>query len=406
MPETHDLDVRIRELVARAVAEAPSPPELDPVIVPLAEPARDHRRWWFGGAATLLAAAALVVAFVLVGNSDESVNTPATEPTVAPTTPGTPAPTTIPPTTIPPTTTTTAPPPAAGARGVLTAGPDGVVEHLGAESRTLTAEAMVMALDAGDGRVIVQRQSGDGAGQGWTDEDTVPLVLGDGGSLTPLFDTADWDGGVVLHDVEVVDGRRQLLFTLQVAINVNPEAADETLYVVDLDTQDRIEVAAAIGGWESGTGRLHLATNGLIVGEHGVGATTEPLVLAVPGSPAEALLSTPSSAPLGWEPSSDCADCQRAYTIAPDGRSVAWLEGDELVTAEIDGLVAGPEQRYRLDPAVPTANVRDLDFDGSRFVLSYWLTDPLPAPVMLPRDDPSAPPTALEGTTAALGPAG
>ena len=34
-----------------------------------------------------------------------------------------------------------------------------------------------MALDAGDGRIIVQRQNGDGAGQGWTDADTVPLVL-------------------------------------------------------------------------------------------------------------------------------------------------------------------------------------------------------------------------------------
>ena len=79
------------------------------------------------------------------------------------------------------------------------------------------------------------------------------------GSLTELFGTADWDGGVVLHDIEVVDGRRLLLFSLQVAMNVNPDDADETLYVVDLDAEERTVVAARIGGWEFGTGRLHLA---------------------------------------------------------------------------------------------------------------------------------------------------
>ena len=69
MPETRDLDDRIRELVARAVAEAPAPPVLDPATVPLAEPAPDHRRWWIGGGATLLTAAALITAFVLVGGT-------------------------------------------------------------------------------------------------------------------------------------------------------------------------------------------------------------------------------------------------------------------------------------------------------------------------------------------------
>ena len=345
-----------------------------------------------GGGAAVLAAAGLVTAFVLVGDSDESVSTPATDPTPVPTTtPTTPAP-------------TTTPPQAADAGVVLTAGPEGVVEHRGATSRSLSTEPMEIALDAWDGRVIVQRRGGDGTGRGWTDADTVPLVLGADGSLTELLGTADWDGGVVLHDVEVVDGRRLLLYSLQIAME-DPAAANETLYVVDIDTQDRTEVATAIFGWEpGGTGRLHLATNGLIVGEYTDVATAGPAVVAVPGSPAEALLAVPSSAPLGWDPSSDCADCQRAYTVAPDGRSVAWLEGDELVTAEIDGLDAGNEQRYPLDPGVPTANVRDLDFNGSTFVVSYWLTDPLPSPVVLPADFPSAPPTTLEGQAATLAP--
>ena len=103
MPETRDLDDRIRELVALAVADAPAPPELDPASVPLAEPAPGHRRWWIGGGAALLAAAAVITAFVLVGDSDDSVSTPATDPTPAPTTtPATPAPTTTPPTPPPP----------------------------------------------------------------------------------------------------------------------------------------------------------------------------------------------------------------------------------------------------------------------------------------------------------------
>lgn len=408
MPENLDLDTRIRELVARAVADAPSPPDLDAPALPELEPAPDRHRWWIGGGAAILAAAALVTAFLLVGDTDDTVTTPATDATVTPTPVPTIAPTptgTVPPTTAQPTTTTTTPP-AVAPGAVLTAGRRGVVLHEGGEQRTLTTEPMVIALAAPDGGVIVQRHAGDGAGLGWSDADTAPLVLGDDGSLRPLFDTVDWDGGVVLHDVEIVDGRQLLLFSLQVAMNVNPENADETLYVVDLETQDRIEVAAGIGGWESGTGRLHLATTGLVVGERSSGPTTEPLVLAVPGSPAEALLASPSSAPLGWEASTDCADCQRAYTIAPDGGSVAWLEGDELVTAEIDGLVAGPEERHSLDSAVPTSNVRDLDFGGTGFVLSYWLTDPLPVPALLAADNPSAPPTSLEGQAATIAPGG
>ena len=252
----------------------------------------------------MLAAAALVTAFVLVGDSDDSVSTPATEPTGAPTTtPATPAPTTT--------------PPSADEPWSLTAGPEGVYANGGPLSGRLTGEPMVMALDAGDGRVIVQRRSGDGTGQGWTDADTVPLVLRADGSLSDLFGTADWDGGVVLHDIEVVEGRRLLLFSVQVAMS-DPEAADESLYVVDLETQERTEVAAGIGGWESGTGRLTLATTGLIVGEWSAEASSGIFIDDVPIPGFAASLPTPED--LGLEESyTDCADCPHGFTVTPDG---------------------------------------------------------------------------------------
>ena len=238
-----------------------------------------------------------------------------------------------------------------------------------------------MALDAGDGRVIVQRQRGDGTGQGWTDADTVPLVLG-AGRLADRRCSAPPTGTVASCSTtsrsSTVGG---CCCTASGGDEQTRRTADETSTSSISRRRSAREVAAGIGGWEFGTGRLHLATNGLIVGEWQQRADQGARSCwPCPARRPRRCCASPSSAPLGWEPSSDCSDCQRAYTVAPDGRSVAWLEGDELVTAEIDGLDAGPEQRHPLDPAVPTANVRDLDFNGSRFVLSYWPHRPRSAP--------------------------
>jgi hypothetical protein len=411
MPENLDLDTRIRELVARAVADAPSPPDIDPTALPELEPGSDRRRWWIGGGAAILAAAALVTALVLVGDTEDSVSTPGTEPTVAPTpvptvtVPTTAAPTTAAPTTAAPTTTTS--PPAVGPGAVLTAGPSGVVVHRGQRQRTLTSEPMVIALAAPDGRVIVQRHAGDGAGQGWGDADTAPLVLGDDGSLRPLFDTVDWDGGVVLHDVEVVDGRLLLLFSLQVAMNVNPENADETLYVIDLDSAERTEVAADVGGWEFGTSRLHLATTGLIVGEESAGASRGIFIDDVPIPGRASPLPTPAD--LGLEESyGDCSICPRTFTVSPDGRTIAWIDPADDGTANdlvVRSLDDGAESRSTLHEDVPATLLADIDVGADRYVLSFTnfgAEQPIPRPVTIPTDDPSAAPTVLTGTTATV----
>ena len=421
MPDLPDLDTRIRQLVARAVADAPPPPDLEPAAVVVAELHPNRRRWWIGGSAAILAAAALVATFVLVGDSGDTVTTPATVPTTpvpattspaapAPTSPAAPA-TTVPPattvapsTTSPPTTTSTTVPPGQGvARVVLTAGPAGVVERSGGGVRTLTTEPMVMALDAGDGRVIVQRRSGYG-GDLWDDAATVPLVLGADGSLSELFGTSDWDGAVELHDIEIVAGRRLLLYSLHVASG-NPELADETLYVVDLGTGERNEVAGGIGGWEFGTGRLHLATTGLIVGEAQSGPSTAIAIYAVPGSPATDA-GLPTYADLGLEEVYPDCDCPGEFTVAPDGETIAWVTGSagQLVGVSITALGAEAEPIADL----PDGLYSDVDLDDAGALVSYFDTTfgeaAPPVPVFVPFD--GSEPVSLDGVVATAGPAG
>jgi hypothetical protein len=367
-----DLDVRIRELVARAVADAPPAPELDPAVS-FTEPEPDHRRWWIGGGAAVLAAAAVAATFVLVAPGEDSVTTPGTLPPTQPTTPST---------TVPQASTTTSGPPTVIATGgVLTAGPDGVRQHLTNETRILTNEAMAIALEAGDGRILVQR--GDGA---------APLVLGPVGALTELFDTADWDGDVTLHDVEMVGpGRRLLLFSLR----TGDQATEvETLYVVDLDTMERTEVGP-IAGDEAGTHRLHLAATGLIVGEAFAEASHSILIAAVPGS-AAAASPLPTAGDLGLDESyRDCTDCPHAFTVTPDGRAIMWINsaGGMVVARTLTQPIADVEPLVD----VPDGRAIDLDVNDVSAVLSFS-GDPTPAPAVLPLDGGG--PLVLEGVAA------
>ncbi len=223
---------------------------------------------------------------------------------------------------MPPTTA----PPATPPQRVLTAGPDGVIAVTDGVAQTLTTESMVIALDAGDGRVIVQRQAGQPQGRPWTEADTVPLELAPDGNLLTLFGGADWDGATVLHDIEVVGGRRLLLYSSQ--SELVPQESNEDLYVADLDTGERTLVANGIGGWEFGTSRLHLATTGLIVGQHNFSPSWAPLFLAVPFSPADGNLPSPSD--VGLEDNyPDCAECPSAFTVSPDGLRLLWRSGLE-----------------------------------------------------------------------------
>jgi hypothetical protein len=406
-----DLDGRIRQLVARAVAEAPTPPDITRHEVTIEPHEPDRRRWWIGGGAALVAAAALVIVFVLAATGDDTtVHTPATQPRPGTTVLPAPQPTTprTSPGTIPatapatnPTSPPTRPPATTAETGVLTAGPEGVVEHGPDGERVLTTEPMAIAVHTGDGRVLVQR------GPGYVDPtiepaETVPLVVGDDGELTELFGTADWDGYVTMHDVEVVDGHRLLLFSLTVEPN-NPDARNETLYVVDLDTRERTRVDPELGGWEFGTGRLHLATTGLVVGESTSGVTRSLYVAAVPGS--EAAAGLPSPADVGLEEQySDCLDCPRAFTVAPDGRTLAWLDGDRrLVIRHLDGSVA-PE--FQLHEDVLPLLTADFDLGGTQLVISQPSGSGVRNPaIVIDLTQPESAPRSLGAPVATLGPA-
>lgn len=399
---TPDLDAQIRRLVARAVSDAPPAPDLEDPMYPDSH-ADLPRRWWFAGGAAVLAAAAAVVALLFVVTSDEdSVQTPVTQPTTATTALPTPAPTTVPETDPDPTAPSTTPgiepptppstppteppaepavPPIVTPGATLSAGPDGVVGHVGATRRRLTDEPAEMALTTTAGGVILQHRRGDGAAEGYTDAETVPLVVAPDGSVSELFDTSDWDGAVLLHDVEIVDGRELLLFSLQVGWQ-NPDSALETLYVVDLGSGERTEVGI-VGEWEAGTSRLHLATTGLIAGRAQAGARSSALFLAVPGSPA-ASQPVPTPGDLGLpEYETECR-CPIGFTVAPDATTFAWFEKYEpeqfeLVVRTIDGN----EQRSRVDGSVSASVADDIDFGTASMAINHTATgDPVMPPVI------------------------
>ena len=387
MPE-QDLDSRIRELVARAVADAPRAPELDPGVVPLHGHRRDPGRgWWVGAGAALVAAAAAITTVVLVADTDDRITTPNTQPSTGPSVPTVPTNTSAPP--APSTPTPTALPAASDVPTILTAGLDGVVERHGDEVRTLTTEPTAIALTAPDGRILVQQPAGEGVAP--------PLVLDPTtGSTTELLDTADWDGLVRMHDVELVGGRQLLLVSL-IRGSDQPDTSTEAIYVVDLATAGRTELHADVGSVRS---RLTMAPSGLVVGEVADDAGVSFLALAVPGSPAaqEAL---PTAEQLGLQatyPGCD-VECPRMYAVLPDGASFAWVEGFD--GAEVVLHAAGEQQQQRLPlPFQPQGSGLDVAADGS-FLLARSSSDV--RAVRVARDGSV---TELEGTIATAGPAG
>lgn len=302
--------------------------------------------------------------------------------------------------TSPPTASTTIPTtiPPVDATSFVTTGPVGVVRHDGTATTTLTSEPVATALQTGDGTVIVQRRAADFSGDESTYAATTPQVIGGDGSLSPLFGTVDWGGAVTLHDVETVAGSELLLYSVQVGM-VNPDAADETLFVVDLATQERTPIGQ-IGGWEWGTARLHLATTGLIVGQSSSGASVSVLIEAVPGSPAAAGL--PTAASLGLQDTYPDCDCPTMFTVTPDGAAVAWIDAGRIWRVPVSGGTPAALA------AVPKQLAVDLDVRDETALVSFYDStlgsgDP-PRPVLVPLDG-SAPLT-LEGVAAAFAPAG
>jgi hypothetical protein len=372
-----DLDARIRAMLGDAVGAAPAPPELDSAGLPTtAAPVvgldTARRRRWLGPAAAALTAAAAVVGLVHVTNrGTDTTVVPAsdvTEPagvaattTVAPdstvtTAVGTTVPdsatTTIAPdtTAVPQSTVTTMVVPDVPT-GLVTSGRDGVwiVDRDGPKVQWWN-EPAAFAVRSPDGSMIVQQHlRGDACTLDGicVAADSVPLRL-----VGPnAYPVVLWDylpgGWLRLHDVaRLLDGRVMALVEWQTTVEAGVETEPGRLYAVDVETGAAVVVIDRFGGWEEGSSRLHLAENGLIVGEYSSGVTRSFFSAVVPGGAPLATEPLPPAVlphPAGFD---DCGDCPGLYAIDRTGTVLAWIDGDDLV---IRSLATGTQRRVALE---------------------------------------------------------
>lgn len=320
-PDLHpsDLDDRIRALVARAVADAPEAPKVEPT---LSSPGT-HRRSWIGGGITLAAAAAAIIAVAtfVVDDDDRLVTTPATQPATIP---------------------SVAPSP----WRTVTAGPDGIVVTEGGREVRRIDEPAARALLAPDGTIVFQRRAGY---EPFSDPDeTIPQMVQADGSIVPYTESVD--GWYELHDIELVDGQQWLLVSMTAqAPNDSLTERATAIELSDFEPGEFGEVSLGqIGGDEFGTTRLHLARNGLVVGETSAdvpGGLFAGNLLGSPPPPLEPPM--PTLAALGLEGrTGDCALCPDLFTVTPDGSTVAWMEGQAIV---LHDLASGEQRRLSSD---------------------------------------------------------
>ena len=207
MPDLPDLDTRIRDLVARAVADAPAPPEIGtPRPDRRSHPTPDHRRWWIGGTAgpARRGRRRRHVRARRERHRDRDDTGDRAHDRRRPGAgaghdrAGDHA--------VPPTTSVSGPPPFEVTQPdvVATAGPAGLATvslTLGLECRWPDVPVDI-GLAVGDGRVVVL-PTGAAAPQVWTCD----------GPPSELFAVAD--GQVVLHDVAIVGDQPVLLYSVQ-----------------------------------------------------------------------------------------------------------------------------------------------------------------------------------------------
>ncbi|MEY2419290.1 MAG: hypothetical protein QOG90_1970 [Actinomycetota bacterium] len=377
----NQLDDRIRSLVTSAVRTAPDAPHIDFRDAP--SPVRRSvakRATAIGAAIVAAIAGALVInqgtGGVVVGGND--------------------------------TDTTAARVPAPSAEStIVTVGPNGVVERTGDDTRSVTSDPFTTALALDDGTFVAQRRSGPSISgrdsDTWPKSDTSVVRINASGHTTPLFDAVS--GFVTLHDFAIVEGRRLLLYS--VYDNDDPANPNEELYALDLDASTRPQDLGSVGGWEVGTSRLTLGSNGLIVGtSYGVCCSSGNFFAkAVPGAPAAAR-PLPKAEDFGLQNGyEDGCVCPTKFAVDPDGDAIYWLDpvdGGATMTV-VRAALADPLQHTqvapvaRLDPA--SMHIASIDADDDQFVVSFGATQP----PMLFTPDRSA---TLEGGLATLGPNG
>jgi hypothetical protein len=307
---TDDLDVRIRAVVADAVAAAPPPPDLGAEassrVAPVIALGAGRSRRWLAPAAAALTAAAAVVGLVFVVNRDaDTAVVPGTD-------------------VIAPDTVVTA-----GSDGVWVVGSDG-------QRTQWWDQPAASAVQASDGSLIIQRFAGgiypgDGSDTAWEPADTLPLRLA-GPNASPVLLSEDLPNGwYTLQDVATLrDGRRIALLTQRALAIVGAEASVGFVHAVDVRTGAIV--------YSTGTnpfnfaGRLHLSENGIIVAEWLAGDSPRLWSDVVPGDGSLARQGI-QRADVGLQDGypESCTDCPRMYAIDRTGAVLGWLEGDDLV---------------------------------------------------------------------------
>ena len=410
---TDDLDARIRAMLGDAVAAAPPPPDLDAdgrpaAVAPVVGLDAARRRRWLGPAAAVLTAAAAVVGLVLVVSRDTPSTVPATDvtlPAVTTTIGPESTVTTVIDTTVPDASTTTIAPdttavpqstvttmvvPAIPA-SVVTVGRDGVwvIGSDGTKVQWWNQPAAFAAMSP-DGSVIVQtHQRGDICTLDGTcaAADTAPLRVV-GPNAYPVVLSEELPGGWMrLHDVaRLLDGRVMALVEWQTTVDEGLYTEPGRLFAVDVQSGAVVTVSDAFGGWEEGSSRLHLAENGVIVGEYSSSITRSWFTAVVPGG-APLATEAPGATAVGLEPFyDDCADCPQLYAIDRTGTVVAWLHGDDLV---LRSLATGTQRRVALEGRGAGASDIDIalqvegDLGGPLLVVveHRWSYDERPAAV-------------------------
>ena len=231
-----------------------------------------------------------------------------------------------------PVPTTSEAPPTIGPGNVVTAGPDGVWEQAVDGWVQWTSEPMALAVKAPDGSMIMQRTTEFSTQDPGAYNESVPLTQAEPGApITNLFDLlgpgADPAAGWYrIHDAAVVDGRSLLLIERQAAETSGVETPNGALMTLDLDSGEFTTIADQFGGWEWGHSRMHLAENGLIIGESYSGVSRSYVGLSIGSVPA------PTPDQLMIEPEyGDCfQECPRLFSVSRDGSEIAWVQDDML----------------------------------------------------------------------------
>ena len=349
MTEHDELDDRIRQLLGRAIADAPNPPDLEGLTVtPNTE--QTHRNRWLLGGATGLGIAACIVGILLISRPADVAEpvVPATQPTTtvptvtdttpvstpapAPTPSETPASTTS---TAPSTTASTEPPPANEFATITTAGANGVQ----LDGAVITTEPMASAFAVPDGRVFMQRtrayQPAD------VSETALFVVLPGSGTPQALAVPPELEVGLILHDAAAVGGEVVLVVETQPPLCAAPEPCSGAVWAFRPDT-GQLDLLQERNVWEGGWDRLMLATTGVIVGTETESSSHWATSFVVPGSGAEPL----DLALLGIdEMYGDCSDCPNGFGIDPRGGFVSWIETDletfqtTMTIAALDGTI-------------------------------------------------------------------